>query len=192
MDAAAWAKPLKVAVNLSAIQFKRINIVKQVKGILEETGLDPARLELEITESLLINTTGKVVEDLNGLRALGVSIAMDDFGTGYSSLSYISSFPFNRIKIDKSFVRTMTRDEAIMGIVKCIIAMGRSLGVSITAEGVETPEQNQIVKSLGCHQVQGFLYGRPVSASACAKRIAEPLKITLGNRAEAKRATRAA
>ena len=199
MDAAAWDKPLKVAVNLSAIQFKRIDMVKLVRSVLKETGLDPARLELEITESLLINTTGKVVADLNGLRALGVSIAMDDFGTGYSSLSYISSFPFNRIKIDKSFVRMMTRDKAILGVVKCIIAMGRSLGVSITAEGVETSEQNQIVKSLGCHQVQGFLYGGPVSASECAKRISGPLKIrptkqtgakqTSANQASAKQAS---
>lgn len=162
-DAAAWSKPLKVAVNLSAIQFKRIDIVELVKDVLDESGLDPSRLELEITESLLISTTGKVVEDLNGLRDLGVSIAMDDFGTGYSSLSYISSFPFNKIKIDKSFVRSMTRDNAILGIVKCIIAMGRSLGVTIVAEGVETEEQNRILKGLGCQQVQGFLYSRPIA-----------------------------
>jgi len=177
MDAATWPKPLKVSVNLSAVQFKRINIVELVKDVLEETSLDPTRLELEITESLLISTTGKVADDLNGLRDLGVSIAMDDFGTGYSSLSYISSFPFNKIKIDKSFIHAMIKDSAILGIVKCIIAMGRSLGVTITAEGVETPEQSRILKGLGCHQVQGFLYSRPVSVDECVAQISDPLKI---------------
>jgi diguanylate cyclase (GGDEF)-like protein len=177
-DAAAWPKPLKVSVNLSPVQFKRGNIVKLVKGVLEETGLDPKRLEVEITESLLISSTGKVAEDLDGLRALGVSIAMDDFGTGYSSLSYISCFPFNKIKIDQSFVQSMTKDKAILGIVKCIIAMGHSLGVIITAEGVETPEQNRILKGLGCEQVQGYLYGRPISSAMCTERIGKSLKIT--------------
>lgn len=177
-DAAAWPKPLMVSVNLSPVQFKRGNIVELVKGVLEETGLDPKRLEVEITESLLISSTGKVAKDLDGLRDLGVSIAMDDFGTGYSSLSYISCFPFNKIKIDRSFVQSMTEDTAILGIVKCIIAMGHSLGVIITAEGVETPEQNRILKGLGCEQVQGYLYGRPISADKCTKRIGNSLKIT--------------
>ncbi len=171
-DAVSWPVPLKISVNLSPLQFKPGNIVELVKGILDETGLEPMRLELEITESLLISSTGQVVEDLEGLRDLGVSIAMDDFGTGYSSLSYISSFPFNKIKIDKSFVRSMTRDSAILGIVKCIIAMGRSLGVAITAEGVETPEECEILKSLGCNQIQGFLYGRPMSISKCLEQMA--------------------
>ncbi len=175
-DAAAWSKPLKIAVNLSAVQFKRIDIVTLVKNVLDESGLSPSRLELEITESLLISTTGKVAEDLNGLRDLGVSIAMDDFGTGYSSLSYISSFPFTKIKIDKSFISSMMRDKAILGIVKCIIAMGRSLDVTIVAEGVETEEQNRILNDLGCQQAQGFLYSIPMSAKACSLRIARPLK----------------
>lgn len=177
MDAAAWPKPLKVSVNLSAVQFKRVDIVELVKNVLEETSLNPSRLEIEITESLLISTTGKVADDLNGLRDLGVSIAMDDFGTGYSSLSYISSFPFNKIKIDKSFIGAMINDSAILGIVKCIIAMGRSLGVTITAEGVETLEQSRILKRLGCHQVQGFLYSRPVSARECVAQIRDPRSI---------------
>ncbi|MDA7946868.1 MAG: EAL domain-containing protein [Hyphomicrobiaceae bacterium] len=172
-DAAAWPKPLKVSVNLSAVQFKPGDFVDLVKNALDESGLDPNRLELEITESLLISSTGQVVEDLEGLRDLGVSIAMDDFGTGYSSLSYISSFPFNKIKIDKSFVRSMGRDNAIMGIVKCIIAMGRSLGVTITAEGVETEEQRQVLKSLGCTQAQGFLYGRPTSGAKCVEQMTD-------------------
>ncbi len=177
-DAASWAKPLKVSVNLSPVQFKRGNIVELVKDALEISGLEPERLEVEITESLLISSTGKVAETLHGLRDLGVSIAMDDFGTGYSSLSYISCFPFNKIKIDKSFVQSMTKDTAILGIVKCIIAMGHSLGVIITAEGVETAEQNRILKGLGCEQIQGYLYGRPVDASSCRKRIGKALKIS--------------
>ncbi|MEM8743756.1 MAG: EAL domain-containing protein [Pseudomonadota bacterium] len=176
-DAAAWPKPLKVSVNLSPVQFKPGDFVDLVKNALDETGLDPSRLELEITESLLISSTGQVVEDLEGLRDLGVSIAMDDFGTGYSSLSYISSFPFNKIKIDKSFVRSMARDSAILGIVKCIIAMGRSLGVAITAEGVETHEQREVLKSLGCTQAQGFLYGRPMSGAKCVEQISTQYRI---------------
>ncbi len=177
-DAAAWPKPLKVSVNLSPVQFKRGNIVELVQDALEISGLAPERLEVEITESLLISSTGKVAEDLHGLRDLGVSIAMDDFGTGYSSLSYISCFPFNKIKIDQSFVQSMTKDTAILGIVKCIIAMGHSLGVIITAEGVETAEQNRILKGLGCEQVQGYLYGRPIRSFTCKKRISKALKIS--------------
>ncbi len=176
-DAAAWPRPLKVSVNLSPVQFKPGDFVELVKSALDASALDPSRLELEITESLLISSTGQVVEDLEQLRDLGVSIAMDDFGTGYSSLSYISSFPFNKIKIDKSFVRSMGRDNAIMGIVRCIIAMGRSLGVAITAEGVETLEQREILKTLGCTQAQGFLYGRPMSGTKCVEQISSQQRI---------------
>jgi len=191
-EAAAWPKPLKVAVNLSPVQFKPGNIVALVKEILEETGLEPNRLEVEITESLLISSTGKVAEYLDGLRDLGVSIAMDDFGTGYSSLSYISCFPFNKIKIDKSFVQSMTKDTAILSIVKCIIAMGSSLGVTIVAEGVETAEQNRILRSMGCQLVQGYIYGRPVSGAKCKKRIGKPLKITPLKQTKAPKALSAA
>jgi diguanylate cyclase (GGDEF)-like protein len=171
-EAAKWESPVNVAVNLSPVQFNG-TLADVVGRILDETGLNPARLELEITESMLISDTDTVVAELNKLRKLGVAIAMDDFGTGYSSLSYISSFPFNKIKIDKAFIQAMTRDDALNAIVKCIIAMGHALGVTITAEGVETEEQADLLRSYGCHQIQGYLFGHPVSAEACAQRIAE-------------------
>jgi diguanylate cyclase (GGDEF)-like protein len=163
-DAATWSEPLTVAVNLSPAQFRDGDIAETVAQILKETKLDPARLELEITESLLINDTEEVLSKLNRLRDLGVAIAMDDFGTGYSSLSYLARFPFSKIKIDRQFIRNMTRDPAMRAIVKTIIALGKSLDVTITAEGVETEEQAAMLREFGCPQVQGFLYGYPGAA----------------------------
>ena len=160
-DAVTWPAPLTVAVNLSPAQFRDGDIAETVADILQETGLPAHRLELEITESLLINDTEEVLDKLNRLRKLGVSIAMDDFGTGYSSLSYLARFPFNKIKIDRSFIRNMTQDSVVNAIVKTIITLGRSLGVTITAEGVETEEQAKLLREYGCPQVQGFLYGYP-------------------------------
>ena len=133
---------------------------------LKETGLPPGRLELEITENLLINDTEEVLGKLSRLRRLGVNIAMDDFGTGYSSLSYLARFPFSKIKIDRQFIRSMTRDPAMRAIVKTIIALGKSLDVIIIAEGVETEEQAAMLREFGCPQVQGFLYGYPGPADA--------------------------
>jgi diguanylate cyclase (GGDEF)-like protein len=160
-DAVTWPAPLTVAVNLSPAQFRDGDIAETVADILQETDLPAHRLELEITESLLINDTEEVLDKLNRLRKLGVSIAMDDFGTGYSSLSYLARFPFNKIKIDRSFIRNMTQDSVVEAIVKTIITLGRSLGVTITAEGVETEEQARRLREYGCPQVQGFLYGYP-------------------------------
>ena len=142
---------------------------RTVAKSLKETGLPASRLELEITENLLINDTDEVLSKLNCLRELGVAIAMDDFGTGYSSLSYLARFPFSKIKIDRQFIRNMTRDPAMRAIVKTIIALGESLDVTITAEGVETPEQAEMLRKFGCPQVQGFLYGHPEAAKAAAK-----------------------
>jgi diguanylate cyclase (GGDEF)-like protein len=160
-DAVSWPEPWKVAVNLSPAQFRDGDIAETVAEVLKDTGLPPSRLELEITESLLINDTEEVLSKLNRLRELGVDIAMDDFGTGYSSLSYLARFPFSKIKIDRQFIRNMTRDPAMRAIVKTIIALGKSLDVTITAEGVETKEQAAMLREFGCPQVQGFLYGYP-------------------------------
>jgi diguanylate cyclase (GGDEF)-like protein len=168
-DAATWSEPLTVAVNLSPAQFRDGDIAETVAQVLKETKLDPARLELEITESLLINDTEEVLSKLNRLRDLGVAIAMDDFGTGYSSLSYLARFPFSKIKIDRQFIRNMTRDPAMRAIVKTIIALGKSLDVTITAEGVETEEQAAMLREFGCPQVQGFLYGYPGAAEQPSK-----------------------
>ena len=171
-DAMSWKAPLRIAVNLSPLHFERGGVAKLVGRILQETGLEPERLELEITESILVGDAESAVAELNKLRELGVAIAMDDFGTGYSSLSYISSFPFSKIKIDKTFTQAIGNDDALSAIVKCIIAMGNALDVIITAEGVETEEQARMLEKFGCHQVQGYLYGRPVSAQACSRQIA--------------------
>jgi diguanylate cyclase (GGDEF)-like protein len=168
-DAVTWPEHLTIAVNLSPAQFRDSDIAETVADILHETGLPAERLELEITENLLINDTEEVLGKLNRLRDLGVKIAMDDFGTGYSSLSYLARFPFSKIKIDRQFIRNMTRDPAMRAIVKTIIALGKSLDVTITAEGVETPEQAQMLRKFGCPQVQGFLYGHPEAAAAHPK-----------------------
>jgi diguanylate cyclase (GGDEF)-like protein len=168
-DAVNWPAPLFVSVNLSPAQFRDGDVAETVAQVLKETGLPPERLELEITESLLINDTEEVLAKLNRLRQLGVHIAMDDFGTGYSSLSYLARFPFSKIKIDRQFIRNMTRDPAMKAIVKTIIALGKSLDVTITAEGVETEEQAAMLREFGCPQVQGFLYGYPGAAEADTK-----------------------
>ncbi len=160
-DAVEWPEPLFVSVNLSPAQFREGDVAALVASVLKETGLSPERLELEITENLLINDTEEVLAKLSRLRQLGVNIAMDDFGTGYSSLSFLARFPFSKIKIDRQFVRNMTRDPAMRAIVKTVIALGKSLDVVITAEGVETEEQAEMLREFGCPQVQGFLYGYP-------------------------------
>jgi EAL domain-containing protein (putative c-di-GMP-specific phosphodiesterase class I) len=159
--AAAWPDPLKIAVNLSPVQFRQGDIVAVVETALKASGLDPKRLELEVTESLWLKNTDAVLEQLARLRKMGISIALDDFGTGYSSLSYLWKFPFDRVKIDRSFVTEMERDPKAMAIVNSIVAMGQSLHLTITAEGVETP--SQALRKAGCHQALGYLLGRPLS-----------------------------
>ncbi|HVR26994.1 MAG TPA: bifunctional diguanylate cyclase/phosphodiesterase [Candidatus Polarisedimenticolia bacterium] len=177
--AAAWPAPLKVAVNLSPVQFRQGDIVAVVEAALNASGLDPERLELEVTESLWLKNTDAVLEQLARLRKLGISIALDDFGTGYSSLSYLWKFPFDRVKIDRSFVTEMETDPKAMAIVNSIVAMGKSLHLTITAEGVETPTQAQALSKAGCDQAQGYLFGRPLSktlANALAEGVpASPL-----------------
>jgi len=155
---------LRVAVNLSPVQFRNKELVETVRQVLVRTGLDPARLELEITESVLINDTSAALEILNGLKSLGVKIAMDDFGTGYSSLGYLNSFPFDKIKIDKSFIGDMNSKDKSGAIVKSVISLGQSLNMTTTAEGVETPEQAAFLAQEGCDQLQGYYFSRPVTA----------------------------
>ncbi|MCG8563204.1 MAG: EAL domain-containing protein [Hyphomicrobiales bacterium] len=171
LDAVSWPEPRNVAVNLSPVQFKRTSVYELVARVLDETGLAPSQLELEITENLLMWDTEAVLRELTKLRELGVDIALDDFGTGYSSLSYLSRFPFSKIKIDRTFVRALAHDQRVNAIMCCIVALGRSLGMTITAEGVETQEQAEFIRRLGCDLAQGFLYGYPVSAAESAKLI---------------------
>ena len=159
--ATTWEHDLTLAVNLSPAQFKTQDIETLVKKVLDETGLEPRRLELEITEATLLQNTDTVVETLKKLDQFGVAIAMDDFGTGYSSLSYLTRFPVKKIKIDRSFIDTLGSSPQTSAIVSSIVGLGQSLHVTITAEGVETEDQAEMLKQWGCNQVQGFYYGRP-------------------------------
>lgn len=160
--AASWPGDLVVAVNVSPLQFKADTLLATVGSALEKSGLAPSRLELEITESALLDDTSNVLVTLHALRALGVKISMDDFGTGYSSLSYLQKFPFNKIKIDRSFVANSDADSR--AILKAVSGLGSNLGMAITAEGVETAEQLARIRDQQCTYVQGFLTGRPMSA----------------------------
>jgi len=160
MDAALWPDDVRVAVNLSPLQFRVGNLLSVVMDALKQSGLPAKRLELEITETLLLEKSSQVLATLHALRALGVRISMDDFGTGYSSLSYLRSFPFDKIKIDQSFVRDLGANRDAQAIVRSIISLGIGLGVTITAEGVETEAELSCLRAEGCHEGQGFLFSR--------------------------------
>ena len=164
--AMTWPTDARVAVNLSTVQFKNNKLYETVVSALKESGLPPTRLELEITESLLLAESEPTLQTLHKLRALGVRISMDDFGTGYSSLSYLRSFPFDKIKIDRSFIRDLESRGDSLAIIKAVIGLGHSLGMSTTAEGIETEEQLAAVREQGCNEVQGFLFSPPIDASA--------------------------
>ena len=159
-DAAKWPDDVRVAVNLSPLQFRVGNLLSVVMDALKHSGLSPRRLELEITETLLMDKSDQVLATLHALRALGVRISMDDFGTGYSSLSYLRSFPFDKIKIDQSFVRDLDSNHDGQAIVRSIISLGKGLGVTITAEGVETEAELSCLRFEGCDEGQGFLFSR--------------------------------
>jgi diguanylate cyclase (GGDEF)-like protein/PAS domain S-box-containing protein len=175
-EAVTWPGDLKIAVNLSPAQFHSRNLVQVVISALSNSGLDPTRLELEITESVLLHDNAANIKVLHELRALGVRIAMDDFGTGYSSLSYLRSFPFDKIKIDRSFVADLSSDGDAMAIVKAVTSLGASLGMVTTAEGVETADQFDRLVQQGCTEVQGYLVSRPCDAVAIRALIDKPVK----------------
>jgi diguanylate cyclase len=160
--AVGWNHGYRIAVNLSAAQFLRSDVRSMVATVLTETGLPPNRLELEITEGVLMENTDSAIRTLNELREMGTRLVLDDFGTGYSSLSYLQRLPFDKLKVDRSFVQRMETDAGSYAIVKAIIAMGSSLNLGVTAEGVETIEQFQMLCALGCHELQGFLLGHPI------------------------------
>lgn len=160
-EAASWDKPLKVAVNVSPIQFRHGDLTGLVHSVLLETGLAPGRLELEITEGVLIDDFSRAVSILRKLKSLGVQIALDDFGTGYSSLSYLHSFPFDKIKIDRTFIFDLENNRHSIAIVRAVIGLSRSLNIPILAEGVETEAQHAFLANEGCDEVQGYLTGRP-------------------------------
>ncbi|MDP4003630.1 EAL domain-containing protein [Methylobacterium sp. NEAU K] len=168
-EAARWPDGLKVAVNVSAVQFTSASLVTAVREALRRTGLPGRRLELEITESVLVANPGATTAILHSLKALGVRVSMDDFGTGYSSLSYLRSFPFDKIKIDQSFVRDLCVKDGTDFIVRAVIGLGASLGMTTTAEGVETEAQLAHLRAEGCDEVQGYLFSRPVPVSEVAE-----------------------
>jgi predicted signal transduction protein with EAL and GGDEF domain len=160
-DAVSWPADYMVAVNLSPVQFKSGNVVSTVVNTLATTGLRPARLELEITESVLLQDSVATLQTLHQLRAIGVKIAMDDFGTGYSSLSYLRSFPFDKIKIDRSFVSSLPDAEGSVAILRAVAKLGSSLGMITTAEGVETKEQLERICAEGYKEIQGYFFSPP-------------------------------
>lgn len=169
-QAASWTAkglpPLRIAVNLSGVQFRKVDVEKVVVETLEQTGLDPKRLELELTETILLLDTGLVVKQLEALRARGVSFSIDDFGTGYSSLAYVKHFPVDRLKIDRSFIANLKNDANDAAIVRAIVNLGHSLDLEVIAEGVETAAQVAHLRAENCDEVQGFYFGRPMAAEA--------------------------
>ncbi|MGY4174900.1 diguanylate cyclase (GGDEF)-like protein/PAS domain S-box-containing protein [Bradyrhizobium sp. USDA 4518] len=181
-EAAAWAQPLRIAVNLSPAQFVQGDLPALVHTTLLETGLAADRLELEITEGVLIGDFDRAIAILRRLKALGVHIAMDDFGTGYSSLSYLQSFPFDKIKIDQSFISDVERNGQSAAIVRAVIGLGRGLNLPVVAEGVETKEQLDFLSREACDQVQGYLIGRPRPITDYAKTISGAGHSTHGGR----------
>ena len=164
-EAAGWPGGLRVAVNLSPAQFRADDVPLMVADVLARTGLAADRLELEVTEGLFLRDTAHVLGFLTRLKELGVRLALDDFGTGYSSLGYLRRFPFDRLKIDRSFVKALADDHGARAIVQAILAMSRSLNLDVTAEGVETPQQLALLQEQSCGTVQGFLLGRPMRAA---------------------------
>lgn len=159
--ATRWPDPISIAVNVSAVQFQLPNLAAIVEDVLKRTGLRPGRLEIEVTESVMLRNRNVALATLHRLKALGVRIVMDDFGTGYSSLSNLQAFPFDKIKIDRSFVSSMGSDDAARSIIRAIVGLGRSLNLPVVAEGVETEAQRRMVLEEGCPQAQGYLFGLP-------------------------------
>jgi EAL domain-containing protein (putative c-di-GMP-specific phosphodiesterase class I) len=164
---------IRVAVNLSAVQFRQKNLVEFISQVLEDTGLDASFLELEVTESVIMQNAEEATLVLEKLHAKGIHISIDDFGTGYSSLSYLKRFPLDTLKIDRSFVRDISSDPDDAAIVKSVIALAHSLRLGVIAEGVETEEQLAFLSALGCDEYQGYYRSRPVPAEEFAQLLRE-------------------
>ena len=172
-EAADWDSSVRLAVNLSPMQFRQPDLPRRVADILAHSGMAPHRLDLEVTEGMLLDETGLVQDTMHALRAQGVGMTLDDFGTAYASLSYLRRFPFDRIKVDKSFIASITTDPETLAIVQTILALSVRLNLSVVAEGVETPGQLDVLRGLGCKVVQGFLTGRPIAGCDVPGRLAQ-------------------
>jgi diguanylate cyclase len=164
-EASRWDPPYKVAVNLSPVELTRPDLALTVAAILRETGLPASRLELELTESAMIRDAKSSLRALRQIRELGVTVALDDFGTGYSSLSTLRSFPIDKIKLDRSFLREIETSPQAKAVLRAVIALGHGLGIPVLTEGVETKEQLEMLRRKGCAQAQGYLLGRPAPVS---------------------------
>jgi diguanylate cyclase (GGDEF)-like protein len=180
LDGRAWPG-ITVSVNVSPLQFRRTDFVDVVERILDETKFDPTRLELEVTESTLIGNVETAEIAMFRLKALGVRLALDDFGTGYSSLLYLRRFPFDKLKIDRSFVRSIEKAADAAAIVHAVVSLGRGLGMKVTAEGVETAEQQLFLRAAGVHLMQGYRFGCPSPAAEIGMRLARPGAFKLGD-----------
>jgi len=175
-EAASWDRPLRIAVNVSAAQFRRENLDGEVRRALRESGLAATRLELEITEGVLIEDMSRAKRTMHSLKALGILIALDDFGTGYSSLSYLEAFPLDRIKVDRSFVAALGQSERSLAIVRAVIGLAHGLGVPVLAEGIETEAQMSLLVEEGCDEMQGYLLGRPQRLEASDRNRKIPIR----------------
>ena len=160
-DAAGWSVPHKIAVNLSPVQFANADLARVVHEVLLQTDLSPNRLELEITESTIIADKARTLHILRQLKTLGVTIAIDDFGTGYSSLATLRAFPFDKIKLDRSFMNEVENSQQAKAVVRAVLSLGKTLEIKVLAEGVETDHQLAILRSEGCDEAQGYLLGKP-------------------------------
>ena len=165
-------RTVPIAVNVSPRQFRQPGLAQLVEAALAESGLDPAGIELEITESMLVHDTEKFIETLHALKAVGVSLAIDDFGTGYSSMAYLKHFPIDRLKIDKAFVDDLEQEPTNMAILRATVALGQSLGLKVIAEGVENAAQYDYLRRIGCDEIQGYYFSRPVTAEALSAMLA--------------------
>lgn len=174
-EAVTWPDELSIAVNVSSVQFEDARFVKTVAAALQASGLAPQRLELEITETTLLQNETEVVQRMNQLRDLGIKISLDDFGIGYSSLNYLRTYPFDKVKIDQSFVREPLADDSAHRIVEAIADLGAAFGIDVLAEGVETSEQLSRIRENGCSSAQGYLLSRPISATAIPQYLASIL-----------------
>jgi diguanylate cyclase (GGDEF)-like protein len=180
LDGKAWPG-ITISVNVSPLQFRRSDFVDVVERILSETGFDPSRLELEVTESTLLGNVDSAELAMFRLKALGVRLALDDFGTGYSSLQYLRRFPFDKLKIDSSFVRSIERAPDAAAIIHAVVSLGRGLGMKVTAEGVETAEQHLFLRAAGVHSLQGYRFGRPGPAADITARLATPASFRISD-----------
>src|ERR1700744_3670179 len=181
-DAAEGRIPGTIAVNLSPVQFAREDLAEMIHGILLESGLSPRRLEVEVTESSVMSDQSRALHILRKLKAMGISVAMDDFGTGYSSLATLHAFPFDKIKLDQTFVKRLPHDTAAAAIVRTVLALGESLRMPVLAEGIETEAQWDFLAHAGCAKGQGYLFARPVAVTqlpvvieAAARFVREPV-----------------